>query len=165
MQTRREYMKLSLKGLPSTFSKVEWESSNLVSFARFQRFITNVTKGNTLFAYNENGEIINRLLAEELYEAKDIRLVDFAQYFRESFDSKDTSIPLSSILYVFNVGNEEVKDYSFSDKKLFNIIQTNRQQGNCIILVSNSFSVTTFKRNYPISSSNLTIAQQILKID
>ena len=151
--------------MPKTFAEVQWEESPISSFARFQRFITNITKGNVVFAYNENGEILNRLLTDEIYNATDIRMIDFAKYFRESFDSKESAIPIANVIYVFNIGNEEVKDYTFSDKKLFNIIQTNLQQGGCVILTSNIFSPTTFKRNYPTSATKVVMAQQILKTD
>ena len=165
MNIKQEYLKLSLKGMPITYSEVQWENAPLSSFARFQRFITNITKGNVVFAYNENGEILNRLLTDEIYNATDIRMVDFSAYFRESFDSKESGIPTANVIYIFNIGNEEVRDYTFPDKKLFNIIQTNLQQGGCVILASNVFSPTTFKRNYPTSSTNIVMAQQILKTD
>ena len=163
MDIKKEYLKLLIKGVPKTFTTVDWESAPLMSFARFQRFVVDAVPPNLLLAYNDDGEVINRLLTDGTYSAKDIKAVDFSEYFRNSFDSSDRGVPTAKLLYIFNIGEEEVKDYSFSDKKLLGIVRSNLQQGNCVIMVSNIFTITMFKRNYPLTSEKITTAQQIKK--
>jgi len=159
---RAEYLKLRMKGLPKGYIEVEWESSPIYSISRFNRFTQTILPKNVLFAFRENGQIINKILKDEAAEAKDIGVVDFANYYLESFEGYNI-VPTSPILYIFNIGLEQVNNYTIPDKKLYHIIQQNIQENNTVILVSNTMSPTTFKRNYPISSENLTITQQILK--
>lgn len=162
MSTHIQYLKLKLKGLPTSYLDTRWEESHIMSFARFQRFISNVAPKNLLLAYNDEGEVINRIIEDEIYEAKDMRLLDFSKYYSESFESYQ-GLPTAPLLYIYNVGLEQVNNYSIPDKKLFALVQNSLQRAGCVILASNVFSPTTFKRNYPITSEKIVIAQQILK--
>lgn len=152
---------LLLKGFSPKYLECDWEDTPVFSPSRLIKLVKEFKISSAVFVYKDEGQVIDASIKEGVFNITDMKGIDFPEYFSSSFDS--SFIPTSRFLYIYNIGDEPVKDFTIPDRKLFLLVQKNLEKGNIVILSSQSLTSTGFTRQYPKTSTLITKTQQILR--
>lgn len=151
---------LVTKGFPQGFLRY---SGDLLVTKRVELVANALVDGepSPVFLYKETGGFLKELTKH--IKLHTITALDFPTYYSQKLGKVAPIVPKASYLYIFGIGEEECNNYTFSDKILNLIVANVTRQGRKVILVSESLSPTTFKRNYPITSSKIGDYLQVNK--